>query len=163
MRNWRLEPTGLGKPVETRGFMGTGPDLALQESEGRVVWRVWSQTDPFLQSKPGPLVGYPDPLPTLLGCHHYVLKINLHRRCKHYDTFKGRGREPRVNVQHCVGYRLCFETRGVVLCKSHDIEIGQDAASVFCVGGNEFGGVAGEKGYINLFSCDLIHILHQGS
>jgi hypothetical protein len=36
-----------------------------------------------------------------------------------------------VNVQTCVGYRVCFETRGVVVCKSRDIEIVQDAGGVF--------------------------------
>jgi len=28
-----------------------------------------------------------------------------------------------VNVQSCVGYRVCFGMRGVVLCKSRDVEI----------------------------------------
>jgi len=28
-----------------------------------------------------------------------------------------------VNVQSCVAYRECFVTRGVVLCKSFDVEI----------------------------------------
>jgi len=65
-RNRRLEPTGLAKPVETRGLTGTGPGLARQESPGRVFGSVWNRTDPFLRSKPGPLAGYPDPLLTLL-------------------------------------------------------------------------------------------------
>ena len=30
-QNRRLEPTGLAKPVETRGLTGMGPGLALQE------------------------------------------------------------------------------------------------------------------------------------
>jgi hypothetical protein len=57
--------TGLAKPGETRGLTGTGPGLARQESAGRVFGRFWNRTDPFLQSKPGPLAGYPDPLLTL--------------------------------------------------------------------------------------------------
>jgi len=64
-QNRRLEPTGLAKPGETRGLMGTGPGLARQESAGRVSGRFWNRTDPFLRSKPGPLAGYPDPLLTL--------------------------------------------------------------------------------------------------
>jgi len=36
-----------------------------------------------------------------------------------------------VNVQSCVGYRVCLGTRGVVLCKSRDVEIVQDADGVF--------------------------------
>jgi len=28
-----------------------------------------------------------------------------------------------VNVHSCVGYRVCFGTRGVVLCTSRDVEI----------------------------------------
>jgi hypothetical protein len=39
-----------------------------------------------------------------------------------------------VNVQTCVGYQVCFETRGVVVCKSRDIEIVQDAGGVFNCG-----------------------------
>jgi len=57
---------GLAKPGKTRGLTGTGPDLAPPESAGRVFGRVWNRTDPFLQSKPGPLPGYPDPLLTLV-------------------------------------------------------------------------------------------------
>jgi hypothetical protein len=64
-QNRRLEPTGLAKPRETRGLMGTGPGLARQESAGRVFARFWNRTNPFLRSKPGPLAGYPDPLLTL--------------------------------------------------------------------------------------------------
>jgi hypothetical protein len=28
-----------------------------------------------------------------------------------------------VNVQSCVGYRVCFGTRGVLVCKSRDVQI----------------------------------------
>ena len=65
-RNRRLEPTGLAKPVETRGLTGMGPGLARQESAGRVFGQVWNRTDQFLRSKPGPLAGYPDPLLTVV-------------------------------------------------------------------------------------------------
>jgi len=64
-QNRRLEPTGLAKPGETRGLTGTGLGLARQDSAGRVFGRFWNRTDAFLRSKPGPLVGYPDPLLTL--------------------------------------------------------------------------------------------------
>jgi len=64
-QNRRLDPTGLAKPGETRGLMGTGPGLAHQESAGRGFGWVWNRTDQFLRSKPGPLAGHPDPLLTL--------------------------------------------------------------------------------------------------
>jgi hypothetical protein len=64
-RNWRLEPTGPTKPVETRVLLGLGPGLARQVSEGGVFGRVWNRTDLFWWSKPGPQEGYPDLLLTL--------------------------------------------------------------------------------------------------
>jgi hypothetical protein len=64
-----LEPTGLAKPSKTRGLTGKCPGLAHQDPAGQVNRRVWNQTKPFLQSKPGPLVGYPHPLPTFLKRH----------------------------------------------------------------------------------------------
>jgi len=65
-----------------------------------------------------------------------------------------------VDAQSCVGYRVCFGTRGVVLGKSLDVEIVQDAASVFNTGGKDNGGVGGKKGYIYSSSGDF---LIQGS
>ena len=50
-----------------------------------------------------------------------------------------------MNVQSCVGYRVGFVTRGVELCKSPDVEIGQDAGGVFNRATNENGGVGGKK------------------
>ena len=64
-QNRRLEATGLAKPGETCGLMGTGPGLAGQESAGQVFGRFWNRTDRFLRSKHGPLASYPDPLLTL--------------------------------------------------------------------------------------------------
>jgi len=54
---------------------------------------------------------------------------------------------------------VCFGTRGVVLCRSRDVEIVQNAGSVFNLGRKENGGVGGKKVYIYSSSCDLIHIL----
>jgi len=85
--------------------------------------------------------------------------MNLHPRREHYDTVERSGRKPRVNVQSCVGDRVHFGTRGVVLCKSLDVEIVQDAGSVFNMGGKENRGVGRKKGYIYSGSCDLVHIL----
>jgi hypothetical protein len=56
-------------------------------------------------------------------CHHCELKINLHPKHEHCDTFAGSGRKPRGKVQSCVGYRVCFGTTGVVLLKPRDVEI----------------------------------------
>ena len=50
-----------------------------------------------------------------------------------------------MNVQSCVGYQVCFGTRGVVLCKSRDVDIVQDAGGVFNTGSKENGGVGGKK------------------
>jgi len=57
---------GLAKPGETRGLTGQGPGLDRQEAKGRVLVRFWIQTELFMRSKPGPLVGYPDPLVILV-------------------------------------------------------------------------------------------------
>jgi len=86
--------------------------------------------------------------------------MNLHPRHPHSDTVEHSERKPRVNVRSCVVYQVCIGTRGVVLGKSRDVEIVQDAGSVFNMGGKENGGVGGKKGYIYSSSCDLIHILH---
>ena len=64
-----------------------------------------------------------------------------------------------MNIQSCVGYQVCFGTKGVVLCKSRDVNIVQDAAGVFNRGGKDSGDVGGKKGYIYFSFCDLIHIL----
>jgi hypothetical protein len=50
--------------------------------------------------------------------------------------------------------------RGVVLCKSREIEIIQDAGGVLNIGGKESGGVGRKKGCIYPSSCDfLIHLV----
>jgi hypothetical protein len=49
--------------------------------------------------------------------------------------------------------------KGVVLCKSRDVERVEDAGSVLNRGGKENGGEGGKKGYIYSSSCELIHIL----
>jgi len=85
--------------------------------------------------------------------------MNLHQRRQHYDTVECSGRKPRVNVQCCAGYRMCFAMRGIVLCKSCDVDIVQDAGSVNNTGRKENGGVGRKKGYIYSCSCDLISIL----
>jgi len=51
---------------------------------------------------------------------------------------------------------VCSETRGVVLCKSRDVDIIQDPGGVFNMGGKEKGGVGGKKGYIYLSSSDFL-------
>jgi len=63
--NWRLGPTGLTKPGETRWLTGTCPSLARQESVDWVFGWVSNWTDLSLRSKPGLLAGYPELLLTL--------------------------------------------------------------------------------------------------
>jgi len=64
-----------------------------------------------------------------------------------------------VNVQRRVGYRVCFGTRGIDLCKSPKVGIVQDAAGGFNTGCKDNGGEGRKNGYIYSSSCDLIHIL----
>jgi len=56
---------------------------------------------------------------------------------------------------------VCFARRGVVVCKSPDVEIAQEAGVVYNAGGNENGGVGGKKQFISSISCDLLveHVL----
>jgi hypothetical protein len=55
---------------------------------------------------------------------------------------------------------VCFGMRRVVLCKSHDVKIVQNAAGVLNTGGKDNGGEGGKKGYIYSSSSDF---LVQGS
>jgi hypothetical protein len=65
-----------------------------------------------------------------------------------------------VNIQSVVGYRVSFAMREVVLCKSCDVEIVHDAASVFNMGGQHYRGVGGKTRDIYSSSADVIHFLH---
>ena len=51
---------------------------------------------------------------------------------------------------------MCFGTRGVVLFLSNEVEIVQDAGSVFYTGGKENGSLAGKKGYVYFSSCNFL-------
>jgi len=88
--------------------------------------------------------------------HRYELKMNLHPRHWHYDTVECSRRKARGNVQSCVGYGVCSGTRGVVLWKSREVEIVQDAGGVFDTGGKENGSLGGKKRYIYSSSCDFL-------
>jgi hypothetical protein len=57
--------------------------------------------------------------------------MNLYPRSWYHDTVKCSGTKASGNVKICVRYRVCFGKRGVGLCKSHDVKIGQDAGGVF--------------------------------
>jgi len=91
-----------------------------------------------------------------LRCHRCVSKMNLHPRHWQYDTIACRGREPRGNVQSCLGYRVCFGTWDVVLCKSHDVERVKDAGGVSNRRGKENAGLGGKKGYIYSSSSNFL-------
>jgi len=82
--------------------------------------------------------------------------MNLLPKRQHYDTVACSGRKPRGNVQGCVGYQLCYGPRGIVICRSSEVEIIRDAAGVFNAGGHENGGVGGKKGYIYSSSCNFL-------
>jgi len=79
MQNRRLKSTGQAKPCETRRSTGTDLGLTHQYSAGRVFGRVWNRTDLFFESKPGLLVGYPDPSPTLARRGLTYQKIRVSR------------------------------------------------------------------------------------
>jgi len=51
---------------------------------------------------------------------------------------------------------VCFGMRGIVFCKSLDVEIVQDAGGVFNMGGVENEGGGGKKRYIYSSSCDFL-------
>jgi hypothetical protein len=86
---------GLGKPIGTRGLLGTGPGLASQQSAGRALRWVWNRPDPFLRSKPGLQAGYPDPLLTLLLPHlQNELQQSVNNCC------------PSIMVNHSAMWRL---------------------------------------------------------
>jgi len=65
IQNRRLDLTGLTKPGETCGLMGTGPPVDRQEAAGRVVRHFWKRIKPFFRYKPRLLASYPYPLLTL--------------------------------------------------------------------------------------------------
>jgi len=56
---------GLGKLGKTRGSIDQGTDWAHQVARDRVFGRVKDRNKTSLQSKPGPLAGFLDPLLTL--------------------------------------------------------------------------------------------------
>jgi len=88
-----------------------------------------------------------------LWCRHCELKLNPHLRRYHYDTVTCSRRKPRGKVQSCAGHRLGFGTRGVVQCKSCDVEIDQDAGSVCDTWGKDNAGEGGKKWYMYPSSC----------
>jgi len=66
------EQMGLANHGETHGLTRTGPALAHQGSATLVFGLVRYQTDRFLQSKPGPLAGYLDPLLSVFPSLHPI-------------------------------------------------------------------------------------------
>jgi len=82
--------------------------------------------------------------------------MNLHPRRYNYDTVAFSGRKHKGNVRSCVGYQVCFGMRGVVWCKSRDVENVQDAGIVCNSGGLMNGGVGKKQGYIYSSSCDSL-------
>jgi len=98
------------------------------------------------------------PLSTVaaLRCHRGELKMNVHPRRYHYDTVASGRWMHTGNGQSCVGYQVCFGTRGFLWCKSRDVEIVQNAGGVFTTWRNENGGVGGKKGCIYSSWCDFL-------
>jgi hypothetical protein len=104
-----------------------------------------------------------DPYPILphsfaaaLLCHRCELKLKLQPKHSHYDSVPSGQRQSRGNVQSCVAYWVCVGTRGIVLCKSCDVEIPQDAGSMYTMGGKERRGVRGKKNFIHSYSGELL-------
>jgi len=73
--NQRLELMGLVKPSKSWGFTCKGPGLARREAARQIIGRVQNRTNPFLQSEPGLLARYPDPLLTLLLSENAKAKL----------------------------------------------------------------------------------------
>jgi len=95
-------------------------------------------------------------LAAAVGCHRCDLKLYIHPTHSHYDTVACTWRPPIGNIQRCVGYPVCCAMRDVFYCKSHDVEIDQDAVSVFDNWGKENGGVGGKNRYINSRSYNIL-------
>jgi len=51
---------------------------------------------------------------------------------------------------------VCFGESGIVLCKSHDVEIVWDDGGVFNTGAKANGSVGGNKGYIHSSFCNFL-------
>jgi len=51
---------------------------------------------------------------------------------------------------------VCFGTRGVSLCKSHDVERVENAGGVLNTEGKDIGGVGRKKRYIYSSCCDFL-------
>jgi len=83
-----------------------------------------------------------------LCSHRCEFRLNLHPWNLPDDTVTLRGRKPGGNVPHGVGFRVCFETRAVALCKSADVETVQNAGSVANTGGKGHGVVHRNNRYI---------------
>jgi hypothetical protein len=62
-------------------------------------------------------------------------------------------------MPNCVGYVVCITARGVILCKTRDVDGIEDTRSEVNPGRRENGGVDGKKGYLYSSSRNLIHIL----
>jgi hypothetical protein len=62
----------------------------------------------------------------------------------------------RENIQCGGGYEVCFGMKGDVLCKSHDVEIVQNARSGFIIEGKVNAGSRVKDGYIYSSSCDFL-------
>jgi len=60
-----IGPDGSSQTRRNPRVDGYGSGFGPPRVSGSGFGRVWNRTDPFLQSKPGPLAGYPDPLLTL--------------------------------------------------------------------------------------------------
>jgi len=50
-----LDPTGLAKPGETHGLIGTGLGVDRQDAAGEVFGGSWNQIELFFRSRPGPV------------------------------------------------------------------------------------------------------------
>jgi len=79
--------------------------------------------------------------------HHSELTINQLLWCEECGTVRCRGKAPRLNVQCWVDCTVFFGTPVVVLCKSWDIKIDQDAGGVNDAECSGIGGVGMMKQY----------------
>ena len=69
--------------------------------------------------------------------------MNLHPKRSYYDRVACNRMKPTGNVQRWVGYQGCFGRRRNGLSNSRDVEIVQNAGSLFKMGVKENGGVGG--------------------
>lgn len=112
-QNRTLESTGLAKASKTYGLTGACPGLAHQVAACWVVRHFWKQTNPFLHSQPGWLVGYLDPLLILSQLHSSSASPHLCNYASKYIFMLTQYWPPSPSFVHLITILRCIYSRYV--------------------------------------------------